>query len=179
MKRNLIIALMCSLFLSVTEVSAQVRKKKVVVVKEQKIRYKNTRPKTVVVRSLPGNAVVVRHKKVAYHFHDGRYFRLINGRYMAVVPPRGIRIRTLPANFIRITINSRPYFYSQGIFYVQYKNEYEIVSPPDGAEVDMLPEDAEVVVVDNQEYHEFGGTLFLRVNSNGKVRFRVSGRISS
>jgi hypothetical protein len=181
MKTRLLITALLTMFIT-TGIYAQRRtavknRKNTWVVVSSKRVVLRTRPKKVMVRSLPRNRVVIRHRNAKFYYHSGRYYRLQNRRYFMVPPPRGIRIRTLPNGHRRIVIRNRSFYYCAGTFYRALNNQYEVVDAPEGAVVYNLPGDHQEAEIDGQVYKVCNSVLYLPVETDEGPGYQVAGMV--
>ena len=131
-KRSIGLPLIMAVLLSLPFVSqAQVRRasKKVVVVETKKPVVVAPRRGTI-VRVVPTAATRITYRKVAYRFHNGIFYKPVNGQFVVVNPPIGLRISTLPRGYRVVTIGRRTYYRFQGVYYVRAGRGYKVVTAP-------------------------------------------------
>ncbi len=142
--------------------------------------YRKAPPMAHMVRRVPANAVVVRHRNLPYYYHRGIFYASRNGVYVHVVPPVGIRVAALPAGYFRLVVGPSVFFYASGIFYTQdiSSGEYLVSEPPVGAVVPKIPKDAAEVEIDGKFYYEYNGILYKPVKVKGKA-YEVVGKVEN
>ena len=135
--------------------------------------YKTPKTKVVTYRTIPSKAVVIKHNINTFHYTKNKFYRVYNGRYIAVAPSIGLRIRTLPIGFTTLRINNRNYYNYDGVFYVSYGDEYEVVQPEIGTIVYELPDETEKVMIDAQVYYELNDVLYEKIQYQGTCAYEV------
>ncbi len=127
------------------------------------------------VTVLPTKNVLIRHGRYDYHFHNGVFYRPINGSFIVVAPPVGIRVSVLPPNPFHFKYMGLPYFYYYGTFYISHSSGgYEVVEAPIGARIDALPDGYEVFELDGKVYYRLDDTYYKAViEDNGNVVYEV------
>jgi hypothetical protein len=138
-----------------------------VVVRKAHVRYAHLPRWRSVVAVAPAGSVVIRTRKVAYHYHNGIFYTPASKGFVIVRPVRGVRVKVLPVGYRKIVVGPRPYFYYYGTFYAQVDNsdEYETVDAPEGAVVDALPVGYEVRNIDGTEYYVLDDVYYAEVES--------------
>ena len=133
---------------------------------------------------IPKGAREIHHHGKTYRYHDGVYFRLINGAYRVVRPPVGLVIQTLPAHRDVIVIDGETYYVAEGVYYYRSNDKYVVVEQPKvtskteqqyqaGHYYDELPTEAQPVTINNTQYFTYGGVFFLPQAVNGEVKYIV------
>jgi len=137
--------------------------------------HKSPRYGTSVVR-VHHNAVVVKHGRYSYHYHNGTFYRHTKGKYIVTRPCIGLKIGVLPVGFRTIVVRSVPYYYHAGVFYKNCcHNQYEVIAPPVGAVVEYLPEGTKTVFIDNREYYAYGDIYYKPIVIDGYLMYEVVG----
>ena len=85
-----------------------------------------------VVRELPRDYRVFKHRRDSYYFYDGIWYRPGNIGFTVVLPPIGLRIPVLPAFYTTIWVSGTPYYYADGVYYLWRDDErvYVVADPP-------------------------------------------------
>ena len=146
-------------------------------VPHNKVVYTKTVKRVKVHRVIPASALRIKHASINYHFHGGKFYRLVGRNYVIVAPPVGVRVAALPFGYIRLKHASINYYYYDGIFYRKPVGvtEYEVIEPPVGAIVPELPKDAEKVLFEDEIYFESMGVLYRPLQKS----YEVVGKIES
>ncbi|MFI3319424.1 MAG: DUF6515 family protein [Rikenellaceae bacterium] len=142
-----------------------------------KVVYTKPTPTVKAVRSVPASAHMVKHKGVNVYINNGRYYNLVNNRYIAVAPPVGIRVSKLPVGYSIVKFLGLSYFYYQGAYYRQNKTEYEVVAPPQDIIVSTLPEEADQITMDGKSYYLYDGYIYSIVNTPDGKAFKLTGQL--
>ncbi len=159
---------------SVSQKSSKKEPSKPVVHKSNsKVVYSKKTPAVSSIRSLPSTAKVFKRNGVNYHYHDGRYYRFLDGRYILSSPPRGLRVPLLPSLATRMLYNGIYYHYLNGVYYVESKGEYEVVDSPQDIIVDYLPEEAEEVYINDKRYFAYDQTLYTVITTPTGKSFKA------
>jgi len=136
------------------------------------------------VAKIPKGAREIRHHGITYRYHDGVYFRFINGAYQVVHPPVGLVVHTLPPHPDTIVIDGVTYYVAEGVYYYRSGKDYVVVEQPKieskteqtylaGHYYDQLPTEAQPITINNTQYFTYGGVFFLPQSVNGKVKYIV------
>ncbi len=85
--------------------------------------------------ALPGGSTGVTLDGENYFYHDGVWFRRLDGRYVVIEPPIGIVAPILPPVYVSLSIGGAAYYYANEVFYARAPGQgYGVVPPPPGAE---------------------------------------------
>ena len=119
-------------------------------------------PKLGIVIAPPASAVIVRHKGVAFRFHNGVWYKPKGNGFVEIRPPVGLRIKVLPPKHKKIIVNNVTYYYYYGNYYqkVEGSEEYEVVDQPIGAVIDALPDGYSTETIDGVEYYVLDGVYY-------------------
>ncbi len=139
--------------------------------------YRSGGPRVRTVVTLPGEAIVIRHHRVNYHYHNGYYYRPYGTSYRIIGPPVGIRVRVIPAGYYTWVVGPSTYFYFGGTYYTRIRatNEYQVIRPPVGTLVPSLPDDYDEVEMDGEVLYQLNGILYRPVTTRPGFRFEVAG----
>lgn len=154
------------------------RPQRAVVVRKAHVRYAGMPRWGAAVRVVPTGAVVVKHRRTPYYFHNGVYYTRRGADYVVVRPVRGIRVRVLPVGYRTVVVGPATYFYYYGTFYAKAPKaeEYDVIDAPEGAVVDALPEGYEVETIDGKEYYVLDDVYYAEVDApefDDKIGYEV------
>jgi hypothetical protein len=99
-----------------------------------------------VIRELPRDYRIIRHRSDRYYFHDGIWYRSSPGGFVVISPPIGLVVPLLPPFYTTIWVGGNPYYYADGVYYRWLPTEraYVVSEPPPEQEVieeETLPKD--------------------------------------
>lgn len=144
----------------------------------KEIVYTKPKPTVNALHSAPAKSKVVKKNGVDYHYHNGKYYKMVNNKYIVTPPPVGIHVPSLPVDFARMIIAGVTYYYSAGTYYNQLKTgEYEVVAAPVDAIVYSLPEEADEVTISGERYYVDDSILYQVVITPDGKGFKVVGSI--
>ncbi len=95
------------------------------------IRRDHRPPRGAVVRSLPRDHRVIRHRDVRFYFSGGIWYRPLGSRFVIVAPPIGAVVPILPLGYATLTIGGRPFYRYDDAYYVRHDRGFMVVDPPE------------------------------------------------
>ena len=134
---------------------------------------------------VPRDARDIHFHGATYRYHDGVYYRKMEGAFHVVRPPPGIRVHTLPPKPDVIVIDGETYYVAEGVYYYKSGDDYIVVDEPkvsaprrhttyvSGQFYSDLPSQAKPVKINGIQYFTYEGLFFLPQPVNGSVRYLV------
>lgn len=98
------------------------------------IRRDHRPPHGAVVRNLPRDHRVIRHRDLRFYFSGGTWYRPLGSRFVVVAPPIGAVVPILPLGYMALTIGGRPYYRYDDAYYVRHDRGFMVIEPPDQAD---------------------------------------------
>jgi len=85
-----------------------------------------------VVRELPRNYRIIRHRNSRYYYDDGIWYRPGSGGFVVITPPFGLEVPLLPPFYTTIWVGGIPYYYADGVYYrwLPEQSTYVVSEPP-------------------------------------------------
>lgn len=98
------------------------------------IRRDHRPPRGAVVRSLPREHRVIRHRDTRFYFSGGIWYRPLGSRFVVVAPPIGAVVPILPLGYVALTIGGRPFYRYDDAYYVRHDHGFMVIEPPEQAD---------------------------------------------
>lgn len=155
-----------------TTIKSPVSKSNVTVVNYPKVKSVN--------KVSPKTSVSIKFNGLEFFVSDNKYYKLVNSKYIWVMPPVGLKVSVLPTVRLSFNFNNRVYYSSGGAIYQEVAgNQYEVVAPEIGMIVPELPEvNVSQVSIDNMIYFEYDNTLYKQIPTQSGLMYEVVGFLS-